>query len=235
MFHKEIKIFGKKVLLTMRNEGDYAIAHELFLDHQYKYCDEVIHNAKHAVIDIGGHLGFFSLYASLLNSGVPIYCFEPHIGNFALLKENLKNNRVRNVTAKNLAVSNKIGEAELFLSKEDLNHSIVCAIEPTDEVQKIQTITLEKILDRHNIGQCDLLKIDCEGAEFAILEDSPQKVFDKVSHIFLEYHDWAASYGGQVTGENHRRLKKFLEAHGYKVEDYPNSKMKELGFLWCRR
>ena len=224
---KEIKIFGKTVTLTMRNEGDYAIAHELFLDHQYRYCDEVIRKAKNAVIDIGAHLGFFSLYASLLNSKVPIYAFEPHIGNFELLKKNLKDNRVKNVTAKHLAVSNKIGEIDLLISKEDLNHSTVHAIEPTNEVQKVQSITLEKILNRHHIGQCDLIKMDCEGADFSIIEDSPPEVFDRVSHIFWEYHDW-------VPGGDHRRLKKFLEARGYKVENYPNSKMKELGFLWCK-
>lgn len=225
---REIKIFGKTIIVNMRNDGDYAIAHELFLDHQYRYCDEVIKRAKGAVIDIGGHLGFFSLYASLLNPTVPIYCFEPHIGNFELLKKNLKDNRVRNVTAKNLAVSNQIGEVDLLISKEDLNHSIVRAIEPTNEVQKVQTITLEKIFDRHHIGHCDLIKIDCEGAEFPILEDSPPAIFDRVSHIFLEYHDW-------VPNGDHRRLKKFLEARGFKVENYPNSKMKELGFLWCQR
>jgi len=225
---KNVKIFGKTVILNMRNDGDDAIANELFLDHQYRYCDEVIRNAKDAVIDIGGHLGFFSLYASLLNPSVPIYSFEPHIGNFELLKKNLKDNRVRNVTAKNLAVSDAIGELDLLISKEDLNHSLVHAIEPTNEVQKVQTITLEKIFDRHRLGQVDLLKIDCEGAEFAILEDTPKSVYDRVSNIFLEYHDW-------VPGKNHQNLKKLLESRGFKVQDFPNSKMRELGFLWCQR
>lgn len=225
---KEVQIFGRTVTLNMRNEGDYAIANELFLDHQYRYCDKVIRNAKQAIIDIGGHLGFFSLYASLLNPMVPIYSFEPHIGNFELLKKNLKDNHVRNVTAKNLAVNNVIGEMDLLISKEDLNHSLVRAIEPTEEIQKVQTITLEKIFDRHRLEQVDLLKIDCEGAEFVILEDSPKTVYDKVLNIFLEYHDW-------VPNGDHRRLKKFLEAQGFKVENYPNFKMKELGFLWCWR
>lgn len=212
----------------MRNDGDLAIANELFLDHQYRYCDEVIKGAKHAVIDIGGHLGFFSLYASLLNPTVPIYSFEPHVGNFGLLKQNLKDNRVRNVTAKNLAVSNVIAEVDLLISKEDLNHSLVHAIEPTDEMQRVQTITLEKIFDRHRLGQVDLLKIDCEGAEFAILEDTPKAVYDRVSNVFLEYHDW-------VPGKSHRDLIKILSAHGFKVQDFPNAKMKELGFLICSR
>ena len=87
---KEVTVFGHKVLLSMRNEGDDAIANELFLDHQYRYCDDVIKEATQAVIDIGGHLGFFSLYASLLNPKVAIYSFEPHVGNFELLKKKPK-------------------------------------------------------------------------------------------------------------------------------------------------
>ncbi len=225
---KEVKIFGKTATLHMRNDGDYAIAHELFLDHQYRQCDEVIRKASHSIIDIGGHLGFFSLYASLLNSKVPIYSFEPHSGNYELLKKNLKENRVKNVTPRNLAVSNQAGQVDLLISQEDLNHSIVHAIEPTDEVQKVQSTTLEKILSRQDLGQVDLLKIDSEGAEFSIIEDSPSTVFKRVSNIFLEYHDW-------VPGGDHRRLKKFLEGQGYKVQNFPNSKMPELGFLWCWR
>ena len=235
MFQKEFKIFGKSVNVSIRNDGDEAIAAELFLDHQYRHCDEVIRHAGQSIIDIGGHLGYFSLYANLLNNKVPIYTFEPHIGNYQVLKKNMKDNRVKNVFPKQLAVDGKIHEVDLLISKEDLNHSIVHAIEATNETQKVQTITLEKIINRHvighggqNTGQVDLLKIDCEGAEFSIIEDSPVDIFDNVSHIFLEYHDW-------VPNGDHRRLKKFLEARGYKVEKYANSRMQELGFLWCYR
>ena len=225
---KPIKIFGKDIMLNMRNDGDYAVANELFLDHQYRFCDEVIKKANGCVIDIGGHLGFFSLYASVLNSKIPIYSFEPHIGNYDLLKQNLKDNRIKNVYPKQLAVSDKVGEVELQISKEDLNHSLNMAIEPTGEIQKVQTTTLERIFKKNNVRYCDLIKIDCEGAEFSLLYNTPSTIFDKISTIFLEYHDW-------IEGESSNELKRFLEKQGYKVEKYPNNKMKELGFLWCRK
>src|SRR3989338_6433421 len=120
---KEIKIFGRSLTITLRNEGDWAIAHELFLDHQYRYCDDVIQRTANPIIDIGGHLGFFALYAALLNPRGPIYSFEPHEGNFGLLKENLKQNRIKNVHPKNLAVAATVGQTTLQLSQEDLNHS----------------------------------------------------------------------------------------------------------------
>lgn len=226
MIQKELKIFGKNVILNLRNEGDYAIANELFLDNQYRFCDEVIKKAKDCVIDIGGHLGFFSLYASLLNPNVPIYTFEPHIGNYEILKKNVKDNHIKNVHPKQLAVSDKVGQTELLISKEDLNHSILEPIEPTGDAQIVQTTTLERIFSKNVSRQCNLIKIDCEGSEFALIYATPDSIFDKVSNIFLEYHDW-------ISGESSEELKRFLEKKGFKVEKYPNNKIKELGFFWC--
>lgn len=223
---KELKIFGKPVRLTMRNDGDLAIANELFLDRQYRHCEDTIKNAKNAVIDVGGHLGFFSLMAGLLNSDVPIYTFEPHAGNFELLKENLKQNHIKNVTAKQTAVSDEVGDIQLQISKEDLNHSTVHAIEPTGETQTVHATTLERIFQKNRIEKCDLLKLDCEGSEFKIIQNSPKELFKKIDTIFLEYHDWAG------TG-NHNELKNFLESVGYKVQQFPNHKMKDLGYVWC--
>jgi len=225
---REIKIFGKTITLNMRNDGDFTIANELFLDHQYKFCDQAIKDAKDCVIDIGGHLGFFSLYASLLNSDVPIYAFEPHVGNYEILKQNLKDNRIKNVHPKQLAVSDKVGQTELQISKEDLNHSITHAIEPTGEEQMVQTTTLERIFQKNDIRHCDLVKIDCEGSEFVLIYATPDEVLDRVSNIFLEYHDW-------VEGENSDELKRFLEGKGFRVEKYANGKIGELGFLWCTK
>jgi len=228
MTQREIKFAGKAIQLTLRNEGDFIVANELFLDHQYRFCDEVIRKASRSILDIGGHLGFFSLLATTLNPTVPIYTFEPHAGNYEILKTNLKQNRIKNVYPKQLAVSNTIGETELQLSKEDLNHSLEKAIEPTGEAQKIQTITLERIFEKNQLEQCDLLKLDCEGSEFKIIYSTPKELFKKIRHIFLEYHDW-------TEGENSKELKFFLEQMGYRIQQYPNSKMPELGFLWCVR
>ena len=227
MTQREIKFFGKTVNLNLRNDGDVAIANELFLDHQYRFCDETIKKAKNCVIDIGGHLGFFSIMASVLNPNVKIFSFEPHIGNYELLKQNLKNNYVKNAFPKQLAVSSEIGQTELKISKEDLNHSLKLAIEPTGEIQKIQTTTLARIFEKNQITICDLLKLDCEGSEFDIIYSAPKEIFQKISNIFLEYHEW--------TGENSDKLKSYIQNLGYKVQKFPNSKMKELGFLWCQK
>jgi len=218
---REVKLAGKLLKLELRNEGDVAIANELFLDRQYRQCDDVIRKAARCVMDIGGHLGFFSLMAATLNSKVPIYTFEPHAGNFELLKTNLKNNRIKNVFPKQLAVSDEVGETELQISREDLNHSLVKAIEPTGQTQKIQTTTLERIFEKNRIVKCDLLKLDCEGSEFKIIYGASNELFKKIDHIFLEYHDWACPPKLERRGAGHSsELKKYLQKLGYRVEQY---------------
>lgn len=225
MINREVKAFGKTLNLTLRNDGDYAVANELFVDHQYRFCDEVIKKAKHCIIDIGGHLGFFSLMTATLNPTVPIYSFEPHMGNYELLKINLKNNRIKNVHPKQLAISDTVGQTQLLISQEDLNHSLEHAIEPTGKTQTVQTTTLERIFTKNRITRCDLLKLDCEGSEFKIIYSTTPELFNKIDHIFLEYHNWAGA-------GNSKKLKTYLESIGYKVEQFPNHKMPTLGFLW---
>ncbi len=223
---KELKIFGRTLKLHLRNEGDYAVANELFLDKQYGQCENVIKKAKNCIIDVGGHLGFFSLMASALNPTVPIFTFEPHSGNYEILKQNLKENRIKSVHPKQLAVNDSIEQIDLQLSQEDLNHSIIKAIEPTGESQKVQTTTLERIFQKNRIERCDLLKLDCEGSEYDIIYSAPDDLLKKIQTIFLEYHEWDQKGASD-------KLKNYLIAKGYKVQKFPNSKMPELGYLWC--
>jgi hypothetical protein len=102
---------------------------------------------------------------------------------------------------------------------------MVRAIEPTGEHQKIQTTTLERIFNKNRIEKCDLLKMDCEGSEFKIIYNAPKELFKKIDQIYLEYHDWTED--GKSS-----ELKQYLKQLGYKVQQFPNHKMKELGFLY---
>ena len=108
---KKFDFGGRKLKVNLRSDADQSVFEEIFKDCDYRILDEVIKNASDAIIDVGAHIGLFSLYASVLNPDVPIFAFEPDIDNFLLLKENLKLNNVKNVKAKNLAVSASGGES----------------------------------------------------------------------------------------------------------------------------
>ncbi len=223
---KTLKIFGHTLQLALRDEGDWAVAHEVFAAREYRLCEEAIQKAIHPILDIGAHVGFFSLYASLLNPQASLYAFEPHEGSYALLKQNIKDNRIKNVHPSQVAVGAEAGQIRLHLSQEHMNHSTAAALEPTGETQLAQQTTLERIFRKNRIERCALIKMDCEGAEFPIVYSAPEWIFEKTQALFLEYHDWTP---GQSSGD----LKVFLEKKGYRVQRIPNARIDGLGFLSC--
>ena len=77
------------------------------------------------IIDIGGHIGLFALYASLSSPNGKIISIEPHPENFSLLKENMINNNLHKIILVNKAITNSNKNIELFLdSFDDSAHSI---------------------------------------------------------------------------------------------------------------
>ena len=53
---------------------------------------------------------------------------------------------------------------------------------------EVNSTTLKKIIDDHEIDKCDLLKIDCEGAEYGIIESLPTQYLNKIEKMIIEYH-----------------------------------------------
>ena len=48
--------------------------------------------------------------------------------------------------------------------------------------------TLDDIFFENNVECCDLLKMDCEGAEYEIILSASMETLKKISQIIMEYH-----------------------------------------------
>ena len=138
-----------------------------------------------SIIDIGGHIGLFSLLISQKSKNARVYSFEPIKDNFNLLNSNLELNNIKNVFAYNLAVSKNLDEVNLFLSDDESAHSI---ISKESESIRVKSISLQKIFDDNKIDTCKLLKLDCEGAEYEIIDSLPNEYLDKIQNMTIEYH-----------------------------------------------
>lgn len=169
------------IKIIIRSDADDSVFNEIFIEREYKDIESTIKNAETQIIDIGGHIGIFSIYTRTLNPNVPILTFEPENENYKNLKENLKFNHIKNIKTKNLAVSGKQEQTTLFLSEDSHNHSL---IKKSEKTQITQTTTLEKIIKTHT----DLIKMDCEGAEFEIIEKTPLKTLRLIKNFYIEYH-----------------------------------------------
>ncbi len=162
------------------------------------------------IIDIGAHIGMFSILAGELAPKGKVYTFEPSADNFNLLKENVELNKLGNVVLINKAVAKESGVREFALSPDDpAGHAF--SYEETDREKIIvETVKLDDFIKENNISKIDFLKMDCEGAEYEILFNCSNETLQKISKISMEYHD--------VNSERTvARIKSFLEANGFKV------------------
>ena len=100
---------GLKIKIRVRSTDLMALTN-VWMINEYDVEDFEI-NVNDTIIDIGAHVGLFSLLVSQLCKTGKILSFEPVRENFNLLVSNLKLNHIENVLPFNMAVSKKIGRA----------------------------------------------------------------------------------------------------------------------------
>lgn len=138
------------------------------------------------VVDIGANIGTFAVYAA--RSGARVYAYEPSRESFELLCKNLDANGLRDRASVFMkAVTDKDGDTVAFPIESSPENSI-----ETDQdsggCDIVPTTTLSAILASNHLDVVDCVKIDCEGAEYAIVNGSPAHVWDSIREVKMEYH-----------------------------------------------
>lgn len=120
-------------------------------------------------IDVGAHVGLYSLIAARkVGPRGRVFAFEPEPDNFHLLTRNIELNGYRNITAVPMAVCDRCGQAQLFVSRQGNDrHSLFRnPRSPLPEhCQTIATTTLDDFVASAKWPKIDLIKMDIEGAE----------------------------------------------------------------------
>ena len=166
------------------------------------------------VVDIGAHIGVFSMLAAKRATRGKIFAFEPLPQNFSFLERNIQLNSANNVMLFNKAVGGKQERRRLFIpefkGKPFYSAASFYAESLQTKFMEVEAITLQGILDL--TGRIDFLKIDAEGAEAEILVGLERELFSGIKRISLECHDYY--FKRAIYGE----LAAALSNHGFKVE-----------------
>lgn len=122
------------------------------------------------VIDVGAHIGYFTLMMSRLVGGAgKVFAFEPDPCNFALLQTNLRLNRVGNVLAERKAVSNRLGRAKLYIAKDNTGDHRLYGTSAERAVHEVDVVSLDGYSACADVP-VHLVKIDAQGLESRILD-----------------------------------------------------------------
>ena len=213
---------GLRIKIRVRSTDLMALTN-VWMINEYDIEDFEI-NTNDTVIDIGAHIGLFSLLVSQLCKTGKILSFEPVSENFDLLVSNLKLNRIENILPFNMAVSKNSGRLDLFLNNDQSAHSI---FSKSSESINVESTSLQKIFEEHKISSCKLLKLDCEGAEYEIIDSLPSEYLDKIQNMVIEYHL------ADTKPELVKSLILKIKNAGFKIKTRPHHN--DMGFLIARK
>ena len=172
-------------LYTRHNRSDFHMIDEIWAYRKYDYFGYRV-NPGDVVVDIGANIGAFSLYAAKTCGASHVISFEPFLDNYKVLSNNVEHNMLRNITCVNQAVAGQGSVRTLRLDSTDAAcHSLVGG--SSERTIEVECCTLDDVFRRFSLTKIDYLKIDCEGAEYEILENAVSRL-PQIRRISMETH-----------------------------------------------
>ena len=170
------KLKGKKWIAGSGSHNYWLGGYEYYKQRIF----EKMVKERSVVYDIGAHVGFYTLLASVLvGENGKVYAFEPNPRNLDYLKRHLAINGVTNVEVMECAVSDKDGYASFDIDKRhDLGH-----ISDSGSF-KVKICTLDSLVFSKKILPPNFIKIDVEGAEFQVLNGA-KEILKKFSPVLI--------------------------------------------------
>lgn len=208
------KFLGFKISFDSYNDF-YWTFREVFVLGDYHFYTE---NPQPICIDCGGNIGVTTMYFKYIYPSAKVFTFEAEPHNVDLIKRNLKDSGITDVTVIGKAVgkekctvvfrgANRMGSIveDLYEAKKGVQIK-KGRVEIENQVE-VEVVPLSEYMDEEHY---DVLKMDIEGVEADVLEEiNSHGILDKVDQVMLEYHRFSFDKNKLAN------IVKILEEHNY--------------------
>ena len=194
------KVRGSDKLLKVARKGikypfflrmgtsDISSFDQIFIFNEYDFDTNI---SPKVIIDAGANIGLASIYFANKYNGSRIFAIEPEESNFSLLQKNVAS--YSNIIALQAAlwreneeiclVDPGLGKWGFITEGKGVNHE-----HDSNLCHYVKGITLDKIMQNNDLQRIDIVKIDIEGAEREVFEDTSSWI-EKVDAIIIELHE----------------------------------------------
>jgi len=178
-----LEIQDKKMDFTIRRyTGDLDMFFEVFWKQTYP-CGMIDRSAIRTILDLGANIGMASAYFHSCFPYASLYCVEPDPDNFGIMLKNLQPILPKEQLQVLMAAVGPVGQkGSLVTSRFSYNYSI----QFNENAGQIEVLDMNAIFKYFDLDGADLIKIDIEGAESFLFENTDW--LKKVRYLFIEFH-----------------------------------------------
>jgi len=145
-----------------------------------------------SVLDIGANIGNHAMAFS--TTAGHVHAFEPIPDIYEILKKNIQQNSISNITAHQLALSDSEGTDTIYMvSDGNLGMSSFDQRESASEPVTVHKKTGDAFLAEQKIEKVDFIKIDVEAHEYYVIKGLAQTIQAQRPIITLEWNDPVAT------------------------------------------
>ena len=186
-----------------------------FIEEDILDCWQEAAKGAKVILDVGANAGIYSLAALAIAPDALVHAFEPTPEVAARLCKTAKLNGLRRLHVHEVAVSSKSGHATLRRCCGELGTNEGMNFISTESCNSgadiVRTICLDQFCQQQAIDHIDLLKLDVQGHEHAVLKGAEHLIQDgRIGTIFMELN-WAT--GATCSATESIRL---LQEAGYR-------------------
>lgn len=145
--------------------------------------------ADAVVFDIGANIGVFAVVMARLAPRGKVFAFEPAPESYEYLVRNAEVNGATNIVAERTAVYDRTGSVEFVFSPDAPSGSFVApgagkAATATSEA--VTAVRLDDYVAAQGLSRVDLVMVDAEGAELAVLRGAERTLAIRRPALLVE-------------------------------------------------
>ena len=141
-------------------------------------------------VDVGANVGVYTCVASRCSPKTRVIAFEPVPENFGYLQRNIDRNGLRNeVIVERVALGEADGELRISLDEGSIGTHHAVRSGPIDSASSITVPvrSLDSYMEERHETRVDLIKVDVEGYESAVLKGARRLLEDQRPSLLVEF------------------------------------------------
>lgn len=176
-----------------KRSSDVMVFQQLIIEEEYQGVVDLLtkHNINvNSMIDAGANIGLSTVFFKNFYPSSTVICVEPDDDNCLMIDKHIKMSNFTDVYIEKVG----LWDSNSFLTivkdfRDGAKWSL--RVEAVDYETNLKGVSVNYLLNKYNLKEIDLLKIDIEGSEKILLEnkDNLKEYIDLIKVVCIEVHE----------------------------------------------